>query len=653
MKLRFPTIFWTASLAIALLSGCGEDGANEAASTEAAPDNTAEVLAAYAANPDFYTFATLEDLPQDLTWEDGEDLPEVGSPQAKKGGTQYMALSDFPRTLRTVGPDSNGAFRPYILDDVNMLLGDFHPDTLEFYGGLAESWAVDFDSATVYVKLDPRARWSDGVPVTADDVMFMFWMYRSPYIRAPWYNNWYSTQYSNITRYDEHTFSITSTISKPDLTLRILNLFPMPQHHFNEVGDDFVERYQWRFAPTTGPYIVQEKDIKKGRSIALTHIDDWWAKDKKHWRYRFNPDRVQFNVIRDTAKTFDAFKRGDVDQFGLTLAEYWYEKLPDTDPDVQAGYIAKSVFFNSFPRPPMGLWINTAQPLLDDLNVRLGIQHASNWQLVIDQYFRGDAARLNTADDGFPKYTHPSLTAREFDIDKALAYFAAAGFNERGSDGILVNAEGQKLAFTLSTGYQSLGDVLTILKQEAAKAGLELRVEVLDSTSGWKKVQEKKHDISLTGFGRFLEPYPRFWEHYHSDNAYDDAFLEDGSVNPDRVLKTQTNNLESFAVYEMDEMVDAYRESNSEEEMIRLSHQMMELHHDHASWVPGYYNPSLRLGHWRWVQYPDYFSHRYVRGLGKLWVHWIDTELKAEVEAARKSGKTFPPLLEVYDQWKE
>jgi len=100
-------------------------------------------------------------------------------------------------------------------------------------------------------------------------------------------------------------------------------------------------------------------------------------------------------------------------------------------------------------------------------------------------------------------------------------------------------------------------------------------------------------------------------------------------------------------------MVDAYRESNSEEEMIRLSHQMMELHHDHASWVPGYYNPSLRLGHWRWVRYPDYFSHRYVRGLGKLWVHWIDTELKAEVEAARKSGKTFPPLIEVYDQWKE
>ena len=433
----------------------------------------------------------------------------------------------------------------------------------------------------------------------------------------------------------------------------MLNLFPVPQHHYREVGEDFVERYQWRFAPTTGAYVVRDEDIKKGRSIALTRLEDWWARDRKHWRYRFNPDRIQFNVIRDTAKSFEAFKRGDIDQFGLALAEYWYEKLPDSDPDVQAGYIAKSVFYNNFPRPPMGLWINTAQPLLDDLNVRLGIQHASNWQLVIDQYFRGDAARLRTANDGYPDYSHPTLQAREFDIQKAQDYFAAAGFRDRGPDGILVNERGEKLAFTLSTGYESLRDVLTILKQEAAKAGLEFRVEVLDSTAGWKKVQEKKHDISLTAFGRFLEPYPRFWEHYHSDNAYDDAFLDDGSVNPDRVIKTQTNNLETFAVYEMDRMIDAYRASNSAADMVELSHRMQELHHEQASWVPGYYNPALRIGHWRWVRYPDYFTHRYSSSAGELFVHWIDTELKREVQAARKSGQAFPPMITVYDQWKE
>ena len=65
-------------------------------------------------------------------------------------------------------------------------------------------------------------------------------------------------------------------------------------------------------------------------------------------------------VIRDTPKVFEAFKRGDIDQFSMNLAEYWYEKLPNDDPDVANGYIHKKLFFNERPRPPYGLWINTA-----------------------------------------------------------------------------------------------------------------------------------------------------------------------------------------------------------------------------------------------------------------------------------------------------
>ena len=636
-----------------LLTACGGDSSEgDAADIAADVDNSAEVEAAYAAEPDFYRFASMQELPEDLVWENGAELQEIGSPEAQKGGTQYVALPDFPRTLRTAGPDSNGSFRPFILDDVAMLVAQLHPDEREYYPALAESWALDPETSTVYVKIDPLAAWSDGVPVTTDDFFFMFYFYKSEYIRAPWYNNWYSSQYTNITRYDDRTFSITSVAAKPDYSARVLELHPMPRHHFKALGDDYVDRYQWTFTPTTGAYVLRDGDLKKGRSIVLTRDSNWWAKDKKHFRYRFNPDHVQFNIIRDAAKTFEAFKRGDIDQFGLALSEYWYEKLPDSDPDVQAGYIAKSVFFNEYPRPPYGLWMNTSQPLLDDLNVRLGIQHASNWKMVIDQYFRGDAARLNTASEGYSEFNDATITAREFDIEKAQSYFAAAGFRDRGPDGILVNAEGQKLAFTLSTGYENLADVMTILKQEAEKTGLELRIEVLDSTTGWKKVQEKQHEIHLVAFGRFLEMYPRFWDHYHSDNAYDDAFLDDGSVNPQRQLKTQTNNLEAFAVYEMDNLIDQYRESQDKDEMIELSHKMLNLHHEYASFSPGWYQPSLRLGHWRWMRYPDYFNHRYISATGDLWVHWIDTDLKKEVLEARKSGKTFPPMINVYDQWK-
>ena len=637
-----------------VLSGCGDSDTPATGDAAASlMDNSAEVQAFYEANPDFFSFKTPADLPDGLNWVSGAELPEMGSPQAKKGGTEYRALQDFPRTLRTVGPDSNGGFRTLLLDDTTLQLAHLHRDYFEYVPGLAESWAIGEDGKTVYVKLDPAARYSDGVPITADDYLFSFFFYRSAYVTAPWYNNYYSTMFTNITRYDDYTLSVSIPDAKPDLEKWVLGLRPQPRHFFRELGDDFVDRYQWRFAPTTGPYVVKPEDIKKGRSIALTRNPDWWAKDKKHWRYRFNADRIQFTVIRDTEKIFEAFRRGDLDQASLNLSEYWYEKLPDTDPDVQAGYIHKSVFYNQRPRPSYGLWINASRPLLDNRDIRLGIQHATNWQLVIDKFFRGDYGRLNTAHDGFGDFTHPTLKAREYDIDLALEHFAAAGFSRRGPDGILLNGAGEKLAFTLSTGYQSLKDVMTILKEEAAKAGLEFRIEVLDGTAGWKKVQEKQHDIHFSAFGVILEMYPRFWEHYHSDNAYDRAFLDDGSVNPERQLKTQTNNLEAFAVLEMDRMIDRYRRSSDKDEMIGMAHGMTELHHDYASFVPGFYQGFFRVGYWRWVRYPEYFTHKHAAGAGELFVHWIDPAMKEETLKARKSGVTYEPAITVYDQWKE
>jgi len=639
----------TGLMAALLLAGCG--GETEVVELEII-DNTEEVLAYYAAKPEFFVFKTLADIPTDLSWEDGSDLPEIGSDEAVKGGTLYNTIQDFPRTLRRLGPDSNGSFRPYLLDYTTLSIAHRHPNEFDFYPGLATSWAVDKENKTVYVKLNPAATWSDGEPVTTDDFMFMFFMNQSSYIVAPWYTNWYSTQYTNITKYDDHNFSITIPDAKPDMDSRVLQLGPSPQHFYKALGEDYVERYQWKFQPTTGPYVIEEEDIKKGVSIALTRQDGWWAKDNKFWRNRYNPDRIHISVIRDTTKVFEAFKRGDLDQFGLNLAEYWYDKLPNEDDDVQAGYIHKSVFYNQIPRPTYGLWMNSHKHLLDNLDIRTGIQHATNWQLVIDKFFRGDYARLQSSSDGYGEFSHPTLKSRLYDIDKAQDFFAKAGFVNRGPDGILVNDNGERLSFTLSTGYESLKDVLTIMKEEASKTGLEFRIEVLDGTAGWKKVQEKKHDISFSALSVSLEMYPRFWETYHSANAYNNAFLEDGSINPERTVKTQTNNMEMIALLDMDRMIDTYRASDDKEQMIELAHKMTQLHHDNASFSPGFYQPFYRVGHWRWIRYPDGFNLKYSRSAGEYYVQWIDTKLREETLAARKNGETFDPEINVFDQYK-
>jgi len=648
LKCVLPVLLGVAAL---LLSACSNDNGKAAESAESAPDVTAEMQAFYDDNPEFFSFKTPADIPAGLVWEDGQDLPDLGSPEAKKGGTFSYYVNDFPRTLRRVGPDANGPFRGWINDFMIPSLANRHPNEGKYYSALAAQWSISPEDRTVYFKLDKTATWSDGVPITADDYMFMFFFFRSPHIVAPWYNNWYGTQYSNITKYDDYTISMTIPKSKPHFEDSLVGLSPIPRHFFKELGSDYVDRYQWRFVPTPGAYIIHDEDIKKGRSITLTRLENWWAKDKKFFRNRFNVDKIRLSVIRDAAKAFEAYKRGDIDLFRLNTPELWYEKLPDTDEDVQSGYISKDTFYTDIPRPTYGLWMNTNKPLLDNKNVRVGIHHALNWTLVIDKFFRGDFQRMRTSADGFGPATHPTLRARSFDIDKAVTAFAKSGFTERGADGILVNIQGDRLSFTLSTPYGRYGDILTILKEEAIKAGLELRVEVLDATAGFKKANEKKHDIQFTALnvgGR----YPRYWETYHSDNAYDQAFLADGSINPERKIKVQTNNIEALANWDIDQLINRYRAAATEEELVATAHKLEEALYEHASFVPGFVQGYERSSHWRWLKFPDDFDVKESHYVYEGQLFWLDDSAKKETKSAMKADEKFPVKINVHDKYK-
>ncbi|MCZ6675138.1 MAG: extracellular solute-binding protein [Verrucomicrobia bacterium] len=648
-------LFASVALVI-LLTSCGKNSDSEFE----AYDNSQDMADHFAEHPDFFRFLTPDDLPTDLEWEDGMDLPEIGSPKAKKGGTFRRRIQDFPRTLRLIGPDSNGSFRGWILDYNFMQYAHRHPNYTEvkqggfyFFPGVAKEWALDYAGKQVFIKINPDARWSDGEPITTEDVAFAFYFYQKDYHKQIWYNDWYKpgVNYSHVTVYDEHTFAVGLQERRPNMLNLVLELVPLPRHFYNEYGPDYNERYQWRSVTTSGPYIVKDSDIKKGRSIILSRHKDWWAKDLKFWRYRFNYDRMRFEVIRDSAKAFESFLRGDIDAVKLNLPEYWYDKLPNDSPLITQGYINKYQFYNDKPRPTYGLWINSSKPLLNNRDIRVGINYATNWDLVCEQYFRGDADRMRTSADGYGPFTHPTLKARPFDTDKALEAFAKAGFTKRGPDGVLVNDLGQRLSFDVSTGYESLKDVLTILREEALKAGLEFRVGILEATTAWKKVQEKKHEIHFVAFGVSPEMYPRYKETYHSERAYENAWTEDGQPNPDRKPKTQSNNLQLIAYKELDVIIEAYDNSESVDEMISLAMQMEEFLAEDASFVPGFVLPTMRVGAWRWIDYPEEFSVKISGEVREYRLDWIDEEKKKETLEAMKKGRTFDPVIKTIKKY--
>ena len=145
-----------------LAAGCGPSASKEGAApatgaAAAAPEMEADLKRTLAAEPEFYVFKPLAELPADLAWQDGAALPEFADPNARKGGTFNYYIPDFPRTLRTIGPDATGGIRPYLLDYVEPPFIAPHPNVAGgAYAGLVASWAVGPDGKTVYYRIDPE-----------------------------------------------------------------------------------------------------------------------------------------------------------------------------------------------------------------------------------------------------------------------------------------------------------------------------------------------------------------------------------------------------------------------------------------------------------------------------------------------------------------
>lgn len=126
------------SLAALVAGGCNRSAGPAAASAPSPapaapgfPGMEADLQRTLKEQASFYRFKTAADLDSDtkgLTWDDGANLPEFADPAAKKGGTLNLAIPDFPGTFRTIGPDSNGGIRTYLMDYVALSYVNAHPN---------------------------------------------------------------------------------------------------------------------------------------------------------------------------------------------------------------------------------------------------------------------------------------------------------------------------------------------------------------------------------------------------------------------------------------------------------------------------------------------------------------------------------------------
>ena len=240
-------------------------------------------------------------LPEGLMWVTNEDDPVFASPEAKRGGTFRTYITGFPLTLRIHGPDASTGSYTTMKRSMFLSLVDIHPNTLKFVPSLATHWAFGPDGKTVYYKLDPRAHWSDGEPVTADDYVFAREMRLSDFIVDPFGKNYFTENIVDVVKHDDYTISVVGANAKPpDEMLYEYGISPEPRH-FHKLDENWVKNYDWLLEPTTGAYHTAR--VEKGRFIELERTADWWGNDLKYYQHRFNVQK-QLRQNKDPDNNF-------------------------------------------------------------------------------------------------------------------------------------------------------------------------------------------------------------------------------------------------------------------------------------------------------------------------------------------------------------
>ncbi|CAH0534204.1 hypothetical protein VST7929_02117 [Vibrio stylophorae] len=609
---------------------------------ENAPQLAAEQTAV-AATPGL----ALKPMPANLIWQYNNDAPLFASPEAKFGGTYRTFIASFPQTFRTVGPDSNGSFRAWILQASESLLQK-HPNTEQWLPAIAQSWALGDDHQTVYYRLDPKARWSDGVPVTADDFLYLFQFMRSKDIVSPWYNDFYTNELSGVIKYDDHTLAVVS--AKPrnaDELMYYVNLTPRPAHFYanpkNDVNqdgveDNYVRRFNFKPEPVTGPYRIAK--IRKGKTVEFHHMgQDWWGYHNRYYQNRFNVAKIRIKVIRDMDIALKYFEKGKLDSFVMLMPTFWHDKAKGELYD--QGYIHKAWLYNETSQGAGDIWLNVNKPPLDNLNVRRGVMQALDLDLVIERVLRGDYSRKPHGLGGGRGAYDLDTAPLPFDPQKAGAYFAKGGFDRLGGDGIRINAKGERLALELVYLSKAHTPRVVILKEQAKLAGLELNLKLVEGSTGFKYVLEKNHQLAM--FGMSAGDIPVYWQYFHSFNAN----------------KPQTNHFTGYHSEKLDQLIMRYRDEFDIETKRALSRQIQQEVIDAAVIVPGFAVPYSRSAYWRWMKLPEQPATKKATAIffesgfaGSTGTFWIDLDEKAKTEEAKEDERPMNPVTLIDHQFK-
>ncbi len=409
------------------------------------------------------------------------------------------------------------------------LMGRNWDEPFTLYGLLAESVEVPDDRSWVEFTLRPEARFSDGSPVTVDDVL---WSYETlGTVGHPRYHGSWK-KVASAESVGERTVRFTFNTEDDELAL-IMGLRPILKKAQWE-GRDFAESGIDIVPISTAPYVIT--DFEAGRMVSLTRNPDYWGNDLNFRRGTNNLDEIRMEFFADGTAMFEAFKGGILNTTRETNVQKWDSQY--SFPAVTTGKVLKSVIPHQRPTGIQGLVFNTRREAFQDWRVREALITAFNYEFInstingdpqprIASYFAnsvlgmdpGPAAGmvkelldplvadlLPGALEGYGLPEGDGTERNRSNIRKALALMKDAGWTLR--DGVLKNSAGVAFTFDilLQSGAAQPQQIVDIYVVALERMGITATVTTTDSAQF--KERTNVFDFDMTWYRRGVSLSP-------------------------------------------------------------------------------------------------------------------------------------------------
>ncbi|ULG70829.1 extracellular solute-binding protein [Marinobacterium sediminicola] len=544
------------------------------------------------------------------------------NPEAPKGGQ-----------LREASIGTFDSLNPFIIKGTvadgtsliyDTLLGRALDEPFSLYGLLAEHLRVADDRSWIEFDLRPEARFSDGQPVTAQDVVFTFNTLLEK--GSPFFKSYYAGINEIKALSDRSVRFEFSGSTNRELPLIVGEIPILPRHYWQ--NRDF-ESPSLEVPVGSGPYAVSH--IDPGRTIIYKRRADYWGSELPVNRGRFNFDQRQFDYYRDSTVALEAFKAGEYDFRSEHASKAWatgYTGAPFED-----GRIRKEEITHGNPRGMQGFIMNTRRTKFEDKRVREALTYAFDFEWTNKNLFYGAYTRSNSyfsnsdmAANELPSpeelailepvrdqvppevftqvYKAPSTDGsgrNRQQLRTALRLLQQAGWTLEG--GKLVNAAGEPFHFEILLVQKEFERVVSPFIRNLERLGISADIRIVDVSQYINRLRQFDFDMVVYGFGQSSSPGNEQRDYWHSEAAQ----------------LPGSRNLIGIQDPAIDYLVEQLIAAPDREQLVYRARALDRVLQWNHFVIPHYHISAWRIAYWDKFEHPK-ISPTYDLGLDTWWM---------------------------------